>query len=47
MVARHPAHSVRMLAAAGRTEHVLQADDAGEIVIKVDAVLLIGKPQAE
>lgn len=30
-----------------RTEHVLQADDAGEVVVEVDVVVVVGKPQAD
>lgn len=30
-----------------RTEHVLQADDAGEVVVKVDVIVGISKPQAD
>lgn len=29
------------------TEHVLQTDDTGEIVIKVDVVVVVSKPQAD
>lgn len=29
------------------TEHIFQADDAGEVVIKVDVVVLISEPQAK
>lgn len=29
------------------TEHVLQAHDAGQVVIKVDVIVGIGKPQAD
>lgn len=28
-----------------RTEHVLQADDAGQVVVKVDVIFVVGKPQ--
>lgn len=30
-----------------RTEHVLQADDAGEVVVEVDVVVGVGEPQAD
>lgn len=29
------------------TEHVLQTDDAGEVVVEVDVVVVVSKPQAE
>lgn len=29
-----------------RTEHVLQADDAGQVVVKVDVEGVVSKPQA-
>lgn len=30
-----------------RTEHVLQTDNAGEVVVKVDVVAVVSKPQAD
>lgn len=30
-----------------RTEHVLQAHDAGQVVVKVDVKVIIGEPQAD
>lgn len=30
-----------------RTEHVLQTDDAGEVVVEVDVVVGVGEPQAD
>lgn len=30
-----------------RTEHVLQTDDAGEVVVKVDVVVVVSEPQSD
>lgn len=30
-----------------RTEHVLQADDAGQVVVEVDVVVGVGEPQTD
>lgn len=37
----------RASASCSRTEHDLQPDDAGEVVIEIDVVVVISEPQAE